>query len=362
MSGPPTILLTGTGTLGRELLLVLLRTTAHRIAMLMRDRGRQPALVRAEALFARLELTAEERARVEVVAGDVVLPDLGLAADMCQRLTRHVHTIVHTAAVTSLTADRVLCETVNVGGTVNVLRLAARAMAAGALKRFVHVSTALVAGSGSHGLVGEGDLSPSAVHSNHYEWSKYDGERVVRAAMRAGLPAVICRPGMVVGETQTGRTRDFHVIYPLIRLMAAGHITRFPATPSAAVHLAPIDFVVDGIARAIDTPWAAGETFHLTAPVPPTVAELFACDAFFPRAAARPRLVAPEAFDLAGCDRRERDLLESVSFCFPYFDSRLSFDTQNAGRLVALPVTDGVFLDRLGHYAVESGYLRQARE
>src|SRR4029077_17631768 len=118
----------------------------------------------------------------------------------------------------------------------------------------------------------------------------------------------------------------------LMRIMASGYVTQFPADPKAHVHLAPLDFVVDAIIRAVDAPWTVGLTFHLTAPAPPTVAELFECDAFFPPGATRPRLCAPQEFDLSSCSARERELLDSVAFCFPYFNSRLSFETSNTRR------------------------------
>jgi thioester reductase-like protein len=352
------ILLTGIGTLGREVVLALMRHSDARLIVLVRDRGRRTATDRATAMFGQLGLTEDERARVEVLRGDVTLPRLGLSETDHARLARDLNVIVHTAAVTSLTADRTLCEAVNCGGTANVLTLALEAYRTGELDRFVHVSTALVAGSGSCGVAREGDLPSSATHTNHYEWSKYTGERLVRRAMAAGLPVAVCRPSMVVGETATGHTRDFNVIYPLMRMMASGYLTQFPAIPASCVHLAPIDFVVDAIMRTISEPWCDGLTFHLTAPHPPTVAELFACDAFFPPSAMRPRLCSPADFDLDACDPRERDLLESVAFAFPYFRSRLSFETTNAQRLVPMPITDAAYLDRLGRYAIDSGYIR----
>ncbi|GAC1446446.1 MAG: hypothetical protein NVSMB56_05210 [Pyrinomonadaceae bacterium] len=55
---------------------------------------------------------------------------------------------------------------------------------------------------------------------------------------------------------------------------------------------------------------------------------------------------------------REREVLESVAFSFPYFNSRLKFDKTNTARLIELPVTDAAFIDRLGRYAIQSGYLR----
>jgi long-chain acyl-CoA synthetase len=353
-----TILLTGTGSVGRELLLAFLRRTDAKLAVLVRDRGRRTAAERVEALFGLLGVSDEERRRVEVLRGDVSVAGFGLDTATQDRLAESLDLIVHTAATTSLTADRPLCDSVNRNGTANALTLAERCFSEGRLARFMHLSTALVAGGGSAAVAREDELPTAPAHANHYEWSKYEAERIVRAAMHAGLPVTVFRPSMVVGDTDTGRTRDFNVIYPLMRMMASGYVTRFPADPQARLHLAPMNFVVDAVLRAVNRPWTAGMTFHLTAPEPPTVAELFECEAFFPSGAPRPHLCAPAAFDLADCTARERELLESVSFCFPYFNSRLSFDTTNTRRLMPLPVTDAAYLNRLGRYAVESGYIR----
>jgi long-chain acyl-CoA synthetase len=356
----PLIVLTGTGTIGREVLLRLVRDAERRVAVLVRPRGRRPAVQRADALLTDLALTTTERQRVVVVSGDITHERLGLDPATHDRLARSAEVIIHTAAVTSLTADRELCDRVNCGGTANALTLAEQAHASGRLRRFLHVSTALVAGAHGTGVAREEDLPADGAHANHYEWSKCKAERIVRAAMSRGLPVSIVRPGMVVGDTKTGFTRDFNVIYPLMRMMASGYITRFPADPAAHLHIAPIDFVVEAITQSIDNAWTNGKTFHLTAPKPPTVGQLFDCDAFFPSRAPRPTLCAPDRFELSTCEPRERALLESVAFCFPYFASRLSFDTTNTCRLMPAPVTDAAYLDRLGRYAVESGYLRHA--
>lgn len=353
------ILLTGVGTIGRELLTPLLRGTPNHISVLIRDRRRQPARQRAEALFQELQLTPAERARVDVLQGDVTCAELGLGAEVCARLIEELDLIIHTAAATALTADRALCDAVNRVGTANVLVLAERCYVSGRLERFMHLSTAMIAGAESVGVAREDDLPANPHHSNHYEWSKYEAERLVRAAMHAGLPVTVFRPSMVVGETETGRTRDFDVIYPLMRLMAAGFLTRFPADPSARIHLAPLDFVIDAIVCSLEAAWTVGRTFHLTSPDPPTVAQLFDCDAFFPTGARRPELCPSAVFDPSTCSARERDLLESVSFCIPYFNSRLSFETGNSRRLLPVPVTDAAYLTRLAQYATDSGYLQR---
>jgi long-chain acyl-CoA synthetase len=354
------VLLTGLGTVGREVLAALLRRTPHAVSVLVRDRGSRGAHARAAAVFNDLDLTADERSRVTVLRGDVAREDFGLPPATVDAIVATTGVIIHAAAATSLTADRELCARVNHGGTGNALMLAERAFRHGALERYVHVSTAFVAGAHFSGVVRENELVATPRHANEYEASKYDAERIVRAAMHAGLPATIVRPSMVVGHSRTGVTRDFDVIYPLMRMMASGYVTAFPADPDARVQLAPLDLVVDGILAAAQTSWAAGTTFHLTAPDPPTVAQVFGCDGFYPPGSARPRLCAPSEFDAMQGGPRERELLATVSFCFPYFNSRLRFDTSNAARLLPLPVTDDAFLTRLGRYAVESGYIRHA--
>lgn len=353
------ILLTGTGTIGREILLALIAEPANRVTVLMRDRGRRTADERAQRLFSDLCLSPEEIARVEILRGDLTCGNCGIDRAMQARLIDTLDVIIHTAAATSLIADRELCQNVNLGGTIQALTLAEECFSHGRLKRFVHLSTAFIAGSGSAGRAREDELPTAPKHLNHYEWSKFEAERIVRAAMHAGLPVTIFRPSMVVGATTDGRTRDFNVIYPLMRILASGYVTRFPAEPEARVHLAPVDFVVSAMMQSLAQAWTAGCTFHLTSPEPPTIAQLFGCEAFFPEGAPRPRLCPPQDFSLADCAEREHKLLESVAFCFPYFNSRLSFETSNTGRLVELPRTDTAYLNRLGRYAVEAGYLRR---
>ena len=161
-AGAADTLLTGTGGVAREVLLGLLRHTPSRVALLMPDRKRRPALPRAAALFDRLALDVNERARVDVLSGDVALPHLGLHADVRGRLTDTLATIVHTAGATE--HDH-LGDSAADPGTANALLLAERCFMAGRLQRFVHVNGA-------------------------------KEDRMVRAAMNAGLPVTIIGPGL----------------------------------------------------------------------------------------------------------------------------------------------------------------------
>lgn len=351
----PQILLTGTGTIGRELLRALLASTDHRIAVLMRTRARRSVASRAAALYDGLALGVSDRARIEVLRGDISAPNLGLDGMTQARLAESVETIVHTAATTSLAADREECDRANRGGTANALILAERCFSTGRLRRFVHFSTASVAGGDSRTSIREDELPVAPVHANYYEWSKYEGERIVRAAMHAGLPVTILRPSMVVAP---GRARDLTLVYPVMRVVASG-LTRFPADPNARLHLTPLEFVVEAAVRALSASWTVGRTFHLTAPNPPTVAQVFASEAFAAAGVPPPQLCPPAEFDLAGCDARERALLESVAYCLPYFNSHRSFELKNTRRLLPLPAADVALLGRFARHTPVHADVRQ---
>ena len=351
--------MTGTGTIGGELLLALLRGTSNHIFVLLRGKGKSDFQKRADLLFEKLGLNVEEISRVEILNGDVTEKDFALSEETIIQLVTNLDFIIHTAATTSLTADEILCEKVNVGGTRHALELAKSCYNNGKLRRFIHLSTAFVAGDDSSGEVPEDELPASPKHLNFYEKSKYKAEKLVRAAIAENLPATIFRPSMVVGDTKTGWTREFNVIYPLIRILSSGYISRFPANPNGFIHLAPIDFVVGAIIESLEQDWTNGKTFNLTSPAPVTVAELFACQNFFQTDKQQPKLDLPEEFNLQNCTAREAELLESVAFCFPYFNSRQTFETANTKRLTKMPKTDGDYLNLLGNFALESGYLRK---
>ena len=80
------------------------------------------------------------------------------------------------------------------------------------LQRFTYVSTAYVAGTQSGRIMEE---APSATRFySLYEQSKAEAEGIVRAS---SLPQTICRPGMIVGNSQTGRTRNFNTVYYVMK-------------------------------------------------------------------------------------------------------------------------------------------------
>jgi long-chain acyl-CoA synthetase len=87
-----------------------------------------------------------------------------------------------------------------------------------------YVSTAYVAGD-RRGTAYEDDRETGAFR-NSYERSKHEAEALVRSST---LPWTIARPSIVVGESTTGWTASFNVLYGPLRAFDAGAYPLLPA-------------------------------------------------------------------------------------------------------------------------------------
>ena len=242
------VLLTGaTGFVGREIL----------SRFLERDNRHVYALVRADDDdHAAGRLPAHER--LTAVAGDIERPGLGLADGARDRVRDEVTNVVHCAASVSFDLPLEESRTVNVEGTRNVLELARSCTR---LERFSYVSTAYVAGEPG-GIFREDELHVGQRFRNPYELSKFEAEVALRRE-GAGLPLQILRPSIVVGDSTTGRTTSFNVLYGPLKALARGRIPAIPARRDSPVDIVPVDYVADRV-HELATGGPNG-TFHLVA-------------------------------------------------------------------------------------------------
>ena len=256
----PTSLVTGfPGFIGRRLCALLLdRDPKLRIAALV-----EPRMLDA----ARSAAAAIDGERIELIAGDIGEPRLGLADDEYERLRAGVERVFHLAAIYSLDVPLELAQRVNVEGTGNVLDFC---RAAEALERLVYISTAYVAGDRT-GVVYEHELALGQGFKNHYESTKFQAEVWVRELMDK-VPTTILRPAIVVGDSRTGETQKFDGPYFILRAIAQAararrSIPRF-GRAEAPFNVVPVDFVVEAIAATASSDSALGETLHLVDPDP----------------------------------------------------------------------------------------------
>src|SRR4029453_16907016 len=93
-------------------------------------------------------------------------------------------------------------------------------------RRFVHVSTAYVAGT--HAGEFTEDMHGSEFR-NTYEQTKCEAERLFDAI--DDMEVAIARPSIVMGESDTGWTPAFNVLYWPLRAFARGLFEAVPARP-----------------------------------------------------------------------------------------------------------------------------------
>ncbi len=313
-----TILLTGgTGFVGMELIARLLeREPGPDVVLAVRGEGQAGADARLREVLRRLyDAPPAAARRLRAVPADLTAPELGLSDADRRDLAACVTHVVHCAATISFTQSLAEARETNVEGTRRVLELA-RALPR--LQRVVHVSTAFVAGR-TEGHFHETDLDVGQRFRNTYERTKAEAEHVVAGS---GLPAVVVRPSIVVGESDSGWTTAFNVVYWPLQAFARGLLGEVSADPDGVVDLVPVDRVADLLLAATFDPGAAG-TLHAVAGEHALRVRDLAAQASATLKRPPPDLRAPQG--------PGDDAIGSV--LAPYFDVRVTFDDRRAAAL-----------------------------
>ena len=274
--GARTYLVTGaTGLVGRNLLARLARRRGVRVLALVRPGSRR-----------RLQKVLEQvpgADRVRPLPGDVREPLLGIEDPEALGVDR----IVHAAAAYDLLADHDAVWETNVVGTGHVVALANRL----GVESLHHVSTIGVAGR-HRGRFREKDLECGQEIDNPYFRSKWYAERIVRS--RARVLTRIYRPGVVVGNSQTGEMTKVDGAY--FAFAGLRRLARLPAwlplvgPRGGPANIVPADWVAAAIDRLVDLPadrFGPGATFHLVPERPGSAGDALNAIA---RAAGAPRL------------------------------------------------------------------------
>ena len=214
---PKTVLLTGAnGWLGRFLALDLLERAAQTggtVITVVRGRDEAAARARLEAAFdsgdpdllGRFRKLAADH--LEVIAGDIGEPNLGVDKATWDRLAHNVNQIIHPAALVNHVLPYTEEFGPNVVGTAEVIRLAITAC----IKPVTYLSTVAVAMSvAAEDFIEDGDIrdvSPvrpvDSSYANGYANSKWAGEVLLREAHDlCGLPVAVFRSDMILAHTR----------------------------------------------------------------------------------------------------------------------------------------------------------------
>ena len=201
-------------------------------------------------------MAPEDARRVVAVPGDVEQPMLGIPEP--QAVASHIDVVLNSAASTrfGLSSRR---RGVNVGAARHVAEFALAAEARGGCRRLNHVSTAFVAGD-AEGVVYEPPFAPIGEFRNTYERSKWEAEQEIRDAADR-VPVTVTRPSIVVGDSRTGATPHFRVLYEPMKWVyfhsrSDGESFSETASPTCCraarvrLDVVPVDFVADATRRA----------------------------------------------------------------------------------------------------------------
>jgi len=224
------------------------------------------------------------RPDVTTVAGDIAEPMLGLTEQVYAELAARIGAVVHCAAVTDFNRADGSLEATNIAGTEHMAAFAAAANAV-----LYHVSTAFV-----HTTV-DGDRGRTAIG---YASSKLAAEQLVRSS---GVPHVILRPSVVIGDSVTGEIAAFQGLHQVAAGLFAGMVPMIPFDPGWPIDFVPADIVADAIACQVENRVSAGEFWISAGDKALRLDESVALAVEFARdlgvSIDMPRFVPPDLFD-----------------------------------------------------------------
>jgi len=202
--------------------------------------------------------------RVKVINGDLAKPKMGVSRNNLTKLKGKIKHVFHLAAIYDLTVDAESQYTANVEGTRNAIRFAA-SIDAGC---FHHVSSIAAAGL-YNGIFREDMFEEAENLDNPYFKTKHDSEAVVRHECKT--PWRVYRPGMVVGDSQTGEMDKIdgpYYFFKLIQKMRASMPSWMPTIgiEGGRINVVPVDYVVDALDHIAHIRGEDGGCFHLTDP------------------------------------------------------------------------------------------------
>ena len=291
-AAPPTmapriVLVTGAnGYLGRFLCLEWLERMAEvdgRVICIARGQDAAAARQRIAGAFDSgdpdLRRHFEELAgkHLEVLAGDLSEPDLGLSFADWQRLAETVDLIVHPAAFVNHVLPYAQLFGPNVVGTAELIRLAI----AHRLKPFHNVSTVAAAVIPGVGVIDEdADVRLATPvrrldgerYADGYANSKWAGEALLRDAHdRFGLPVAVFRSDMILAHSRYKGQINVPDMFTrwLLSVVLTGLAPRsFYADGSGAPHYdgLPVDFTAKAIATLGADTVSAYRTYHVINP------------------------------------------------------------------------------------------------
>ncbi|MCQ6335105.1 MULTISPECIES: non-ribosomal peptide synthetase [Bacillus cereus group] len=267
---PQCVLLTGaTGFLGAHILQQLLHLPNTIVYCLVRP---QKSVAIEEKVMEKMQfyfgeqIVDQMKNRVYMIEGDLSKKHVALTTDIQEKLENKIDTIIHCGGDVRHYGDREHFRKINVESTRYLLQMSKKARA-----RFHYISTVSISGhrpdDPTEFLFTEQDFDRGQQLENVYVESKFLAEKLVREAMKKGIPATVYRVGNLVGRTQDGKFQqniEGNAFYRLIKALLL--LQTAPDIP-IKIDLVPVNFSSEAIVGLACTEQSKGETFHICNPV-----------------------------------------------------------------------------------------------
>ena len=190
--------------------------------------------------------------------GDLAAPGLGLTPGRFAELGERVQAVLHNGGVVNFLQPYAAMVPANVGGTREVLRLAA--IGTPSAVHFVSTLGVFLTPARRGATVHEGDAPDDCDGlGDGYNATKWVADALVRAARDQGLPVSVHRPARVTGHSVTGdgNTDDYFT-----RLLTT--FVQLGAVPDLddTIDMAPVDYVAAGIGRLTRTGTTADHHYY----------------------------------------------------------------------------------------------------
>ncbi|MDQ3763993.1 MAG: amino acid adenylation domain-containing protein [Actinomycetota bacterium] len=244
---PRSILLTGaTGFVGAFLLRELLNRTQAKIYCLVRAVSAEAARKRIQDVADIYQLNiCPNDPRIIAFAGDLAEADLSVDPALRATLIAEIDTIVHAGAFVHHLLPYRRLKPANVGGTHELLRLAAE----GCPTRLHHISSLGVFNPNPGQVITENSPTVAERHAPEHGYiaSKWVADRTIANAIARGASCHIYRLGRISGASTTGVTNVGDMFYRLVISCAA--LGAYPEDARLHTNVLPVDV----LARALVT-------------------------------------------------------------------------------------------------------------
>ena len=260
------VIVTGAnGFLGVHIVQALLDWCASEIVCLVRDGGGQSAQARFAQSLRENRLGHLDLSKVTVYPADITQPQLGLSAEVYERIDREFGVLVHNAANVNHVQDYETLIKDNVEPIFECLRLCE-----GRSKKIFNFVSTLSACStidaAGNVLEQPAAASPPIYIKNGYNLSKWVAERILQRARDQGVWVNIYRPGNIAFNSVTGvcQPHKNRLMLMLKGSMQLGQVPEFAMN----FDLMPVDFLARFIGFHASRYQASQAVFNLHNPEP----------------------------------------------------------------------------------------------